>query len=107
MTETIPSCVPPGWEHSVNVRNLNGPSYQLLFYPWFIEGTVHGVRFQHRCDRRERGVIICAPLLHDDHGLVWFPTKPTNSSRPSPRPSTAPIAAYTDSSTTAIGTPHD
>lgn len=35
---------------------------KLLFY---VDGTV---RFMHRCDRGERGVIVCAPALQLDAG---------------------------------------
>ena len=34
----------------------------LLFY---VDGTV---RFRHRCDRGDRGVIVCAPALQLDEG---------------------------------------
>lgn len=34
-------------------------------------------RFEHRCDRGERGVIICAPTLHPDHVISGTRDKPT------------------------------
>lgn len=60
--EREPFCVPEGWERSIFVRSARGgPSYRVLFYP---NGDR---RFEHRCDRGPRGVIICAPLLQSDH----------------------------------------
>lgn len=57
-----PFCVPSGWEWSDIIANVAGPAYRLLGYP---DGTV---RFEHRCDRSERGVIICAPALQIGNG---------------------------------------
>lgn len=56
-TEYEPFVVEPGWIASDHIRNPGGPSYRLLTYP---DGTV---RFEHRCDRGDRGVIVCAPAL--------------------------------------------
>lgn len=43
----------------------------LLFYA---DGTV---RFRHRCDRGERGVIICAPALQLKKEPIYQPGAPT------------------------------
>lgn len=58
----VPVLTPPGWEHSEFIQNVAGPSYRLLTYP---DGAV---RFEHRCDRGDRGVIICAPALQIGNG---------------------------------------
>lgn len=60
--EKVPFLVEPGWETSDFIDHVNGPAYRLLTYS---DGTV---RFEHRCDRGERGVIICAPALHIGNG---------------------------------------
>ena len=52
----------PGWVRSVSVPHALGPSYRVLFYA---DGSA---RFEHRCDRGERGVIIAAPLLQLANG---------------------------------------
>lgn len=57
----LPFLVPAGWVRSVFVPSL-GPTYRVLFYA---DGTA---RFEHRCDRGERGVVICAPALQLGHG---------------------------------------
>jgi len=57
-----PFLTPPGWTESVFIPHAGGPTYRVLFYP---DGTA---RFEHRCDRGDRGVIICAPLLQLDGG---------------------------------------
>ena len=62
--EAVPFCVPAGWIDSVFIKNATGPSYRLLFYK---DGSV---RFEHRCDRGDRGVIICAPRLQLEGGHV-------------------------------------
>lgn len=66
MSAPDPFCVEPGWTDSWFIPHAGGPTYRILFYD---DGTA---RFEHRCDRGERGVIICAPLLdptghHIDH----------------------------------------
>jgi hypothetical protein len=56
----VPMCVsPPRWEHSAYITNLGGEDYRLLFW------SDTDVGFEHRCDRGERGVIVCAPRLVD------------------------------------------
>jgi hypothetical protein len=60
--EYEPFLVPPGWMRSVFIRHTLGPSYRVLFYE---DGSA---RFEHRCDRGERGTIICAPLLQLANG---------------------------------------
>lgn len=52
-----PFLVLAGWERSVFIPNPGGPTYRLLYYP---DGQV---AFEHRCDRGDRGVVICAPML--------------------------------------------
>lgn len=64
--ETVPFCVEPGWESSWFVPNYGGPCYRLLFW------SDTKVGFEHKCDRGERGVIICAPLLAD-HQITHVP----------------------------------
>ena len=54
--------VPAGWEWCDIIRNIAGPAFRLLYYP---DGAV---RFEHRCDRGERGTIICAPALQIGNG---------------------------------------
>lgn len=54
--------VEPGWWSSDFIDNAGGPTYRLLHYP---SGDV---RFEHRCDRGDRGVIICAPRLQIGNG---------------------------------------
>lgn len=61
--------VKPGWVNAQIIDNLCGPTYRLLTYP---DGTV---RFEHRCDRGKRGVIICAPALSPGHTLTYGPCK--------------------------------
>ena len=53
--------VDPGWVKSEVIRAVNEGPFRLLTYA---DGTV---RFEHRCDRGERGVIICAPALSPGH----------------------------------------
>ena len=61
-----PFLVEPGWSSTRIIRNAGGPQYRVLGYP---DGTM---RFEHRCDRGERGVVICAPALRlgDGHTVV-------------------------------------
>lgn len=53
----VPDFTLGGWSRAVAV----GP-YRIYFHP---DGTV---RFGHRCDRGERGVIICDPALQIGRG---------------------------------------
>ena len=62
MSAVEPFAVPSGWVDAVVVRHAGGPNYRVLFYA---DGTG---RFEHRCDRGERGTIICAPALQLDGG---------------------------------------
>ena len=68
--EREPFAVEPGWVDAYLVGNL-GPVYRLLTYS---NGTV---RFEHRCDRGARGVIICAPALRigSGHSITYSPCK--------------------------------
>lgn len=61
------------WQSSTVIANLNGPGIRLL---WREDGQP---RFEHRCDRSasNRGVIICAPSLHDNHVITGLRSKPT------------------------------
>lgn len=56
--EEIPFCVPSGWEWSDIIRRPGRELFRLLHYP---DNTV---RFEHCCDRGERGTIVCAPAIH-------------------------------------------
>lgn len=58
--DVLAHAVEEGWTRSTFVHNYGGPSFRVLWYP---DGTA---RFEHRCDRRDRGVIICAPRLQTD-----------------------------------------
>jgi hypothetical protein len=62
VTEREPFAVEMGWTDSVYIPGVGGPSYRVLFYE---DGSA---RFEHRCDRGERGTIVCAPLLQLDNG---------------------------------------
>lgn len=57
-----PFLVDPGWIRSIPIPNAGGPNYRVLVYA---DGT-H--RFEHRCDRGDRGTVICAPALQLDGG---------------------------------------
>lgn len=65
-TEREPFLVQSGWERSVFIPHAGGPSYRVLFYP---DGRA---RFEHRCDRGDRGTVVCAPALQlgDGHEIV-------------------------------------
>jgi len=57
--EPMADVTPEGWDRRLDF----GGDLALLHYPngeW---------RFRHRCDRGERGVIVCAPLLSHDHSV--------------------------------------
>jgi len=56
--------VEPGWVSAHVASNLAGDDYRILTYA---DGTR---RFEHRCDRGPRGVIICAPKLDERHQVV-------------------------------------
>ena len=62
MDKPLPYAVNPGWVRSHAVRSAGGPTYRLLEYPDGQWG------FEHQCDRGERGVIICAPMLQTKNG---------------------------------------
>lgn len=57
----VPFLVEPGWVDSAFIPNVRGDSYRLLFYA---DGTV---RFEHKCDRGDRGLVVCAPALAPEH----------------------------------------
>lgn len=52
-----PFLTPPGWVASVFVRSVGIPTYRVLTYA---DGVA---RFEHRCNRGERGTVVCAPAL--------------------------------------------
>ena len=67
----IPTLIEPGWISIALIgpwpaRDSDGPRYRLFKYP---DGVV---RFAHRCDRGDRGVVECAPAL-TLHQVSWFP----------------------------------
>lgn len=55
--DDTPVLVDPGWVRAVPIPAAGGVGYRVLFYG---DGSA---RFEHRCDRGPRGVVICAPLL--------------------------------------------
>lgn len=61
-TDVEPFLVEPGWVESVFIPHAGGPSYRVLFYA---DGRAC---FEHRCDRGDRGTVICAPALQLDGG---------------------------------------
>jgi hypothetical protein len=65
VAEDVPICVRPGWIQSTLIANVGGPTYRLLAY------SDTEVGFEHLCDRGDRGVIICAPLLMAEHRHEW------------------------------------
>lgn len=64
--DDVPTIVPPDYAEAYRVE-VGGGFYRLLTYA---DGTV---RFEHVCNRRSRGLIICAPKLqlNDDHLLTY------------------------------------
>jgi len=81
--ERTPVCVfPEEWERSEIIQNLGGPCYHLLFW------SDSDIGFEHRCDRGESGVVICAPRLQigDWHTLTWT-NAPDGRERPTVRSS--------------------
>lgn len=63
---TVPVVVDPGWDLRQTLDGLDHAA--LLTYP---DGTV---RFEHRCDRGDRGVIVCSPALQLGHGHTVLPS---------------------------------
>ena len=60
------------WTTSTMIRNVGERGFRLLWR------EVGPPRFEHRCDRGgKRGVIVCAPSLHDDHVITGTREKPT------------------------------
>lgn len=55
-----------GWSLAV----LVGAAKRVLFYP---DGTV---RFEHYCDRGDRGAVVCAPRLQIGHGHTIVQSDP-------------------------------
>ena len=82
MSDPLPFIVEPGYTTSDYIPNRGGNSYRLLHYP---NGTV---RFEHVCDRGDRGVIICAPALQigNGHTLGYTPNQ-AGDMRPTVTPS--------------------
>ena len=80
-----PFLVNPGWIKSEFIANVCGPTYRLLFW------SDSRVGFEHRCNRGERGTIICAPLLTTvgqpgGHQITWS-MRQDGSSAPTVSPS--------------------
>lgn len=71
--ERVPFAVESGWTRSEFIAHTLGPDYRLLFYP------DDSVGFEHRCDRGDRGVIICAPRLKPEHTVTQADAKTTVS----------------------------
>jgi hypothetical protein len=67
MTSSIPFCVEPDWIDQEFIHHGGGDSYRILFYK---DGVA---RFEHLCDRGDRGVIICAPRLGPAHQIGRHP----------------------------------
>lgn len=57
MDGRTPVLVEQGFTDSTFIPHSGGPDYRVL---WYEDGTA---RFEHRCDRGERGVVVCAPAL--------------------------------------------
>lgn len=70
-----PMVVEPGWVGVDIITRVPDKTFRLLTYA---DGTV---RFEHVCDRSERGVILCAPALRigNGHTLTRNDTKTRNS----------------------------
>lgn len=64
MSVEFPHLVSEGVIDSTYVPHTLGPAYRVM---WYSDGSA---RFEHRCDRGERGVVVCAPLLGDQHTIV-------------------------------------
>ena len=62
MSDSVPMLVEPGWQSMVLIDRGDRTNYRVLIYG---DGT-H--RFEHPCDRGERGVVIAAPALRLDDG---------------------------------------
>jgi hypothetical protein len=70
--EPEPFLVPGGYTDSYFIPSTGGPSYRLLRYA---DGAV---RFEHRCNRGDRGTIICAPSLRNHEvDLASFTVSPS------------------------------
>lgn len=78
---SVPNAVPAGWFQSFT---LEGETHlRLLSYP---DGAV---RFEHTCDRGDRGVIVCAPRLQLDGGHTITYSSDEAGVRPTVHPSIA------------------
>lgn len=80
-----PFLVPSGWTHGDMIYNPGGDTYRLLHYP---DGVI---RFEHKCDRGERGVVVCAPALRIGNGHTYTaegePTHGWPNGKPTVNPS--------------------
>lgn len=70
MSAVVPYLVAPGWRRSEFIAHTGGETYRLLFW------SDVEVGFEHRCDRGDRGVIVCAPRLTSvgqpgGHQITW------------------------------------
>ncbi len=76
----VPCIVEPGWSRADHIANPAGPAYRLLWW------SNTRVGFEHRCDRGQRGVIICAPRLQEGHN-VTLDMGPGGAAQPTVNPS--------------------
>jgi hypothetical protein len=90
-----PFVVEPGWVDAYFVKDVRGAFYRLLTYA---DGTV---RFEHRCDRGDRGTIICAPALQigNGHTLTWRDVPTPDGTYRVPAPTVTPSILCPDCGT--------
>ena len=62
MTTDYEPFLVPAFVTSTFIPHTLGPSYRIV---WFADG---GAGFEHRCDRGDRGTVICAPRLQLEDG---------------------------------------
>lgn len=89
-SEPMPYVVEP-FDWSDFIKHPGGETYRLLYD----EGD--RPRFEHRCDRGDRGVIICAPRLMDAHTVTH--EGPGTRSWPNGAPTVTPSILCTDCGT--------
>lgn len=76
--------VEPGWEWCDIIARPGLCGFRLLHYP---DGTV---RFEHRCDRGDRGVIVCAPALQIGSGHTLTHAGEGDHNNPRGKPTVSP-----------------
>ena len=84
--------VEPGWEWADIISDPGRCGFRLLNYP---DGTV---RFEHRCDRGERGVIVCAPALQIGGGHSITRAGEGTRNHPNGKPTVSPSILCSDCS---------